>query len=400
MDQTPQHRLFGMNRIIFVIGLVSFLTDLSSQMIVPILPLYLTTVLHVQVATVGVIEGIAESIASILKWLSGWASDRYGKSKPLMVAGYALSNLVKPLFALSTTWGQILAIRLADRFGKGVRSTARDTLLANSTSKEERGRAFGFRRSMDALGAAIGPLVAVGILGWSGGNYQVVFWASAVPGILAVLLLIFFLKERSREKLPSTRRTLPKITFKNMNTRVIGFTLIATLFSIGNFSDAFLVLRAQDVGMAIALIPLAYLTFNLTSSLFSVPLGILSDRLGRKPLIVSGYLIFAAIYLGFGLVKSVGWIWVLFVLYGLYYAATEGIQKAYIADLVPEEQRGTALGTFNALTGMAALPASVLAGLFWQNFGPLVAFGSSSLLAVLAAILLLMQKDDRQVEKS
>jgi MFS family permease len=389
-----------MNPVILIVGMVSFLTDLSSQMIVPILPLYLTTVLHVQVGTVGVIEGIGESIASILKWLSGWMADRYGKSKTLMVAGYALSNLVKPLFGFSTTWGQVLAIRLADRFGKGVRSTARDTLLADATTKEERGRAFGFRRSMDALGAAIGPLVAVGLLGWSGGNYRLVFWASAIPGILAVVLLVFFLKENRKEPRPLSKRTWPKITFKNMDSRFVWFTLVSLLFSIGNFSDAFLVLRAEDAGMAITMIPLAYLTFNLTSSLFSVPMGILSDRFGRRPVLIAGYLIFAAIYLGFGLVNSVGWIWVLFVLYGLYYAATDGIQKAYIADLVPDGQRGTALGTFNALTGIAALPASVLAGVLWQNYGPLVAFGGSAILATLSACLLLFNTDKTTASQS
>jgi MFS family permease len=390
MKTTNTRRIFGMNSVILIAGLVSLLTDLSNQMILPILPLYLTTVLHVQVGTVGLIEGIGESVASVLKWLSGWVVDRYGRSKPLMVAGYGLSNLVKPLFGWSTTWGQVLAIRLADRLGKGIRTTARDTLLADATTPEERGKAFGFRRSMDALGAALGPLVAVGILSWSGGNYHTVFLASAIPGILAVLLLVFFLQEKNPVRRPATgQRAWPKITFKGMNPQFVGFTLISTLFSIGNFSDAFLVLRAQDVGMAVALIPLAYLTFNLTSSLFSVPMGILSDRFGRKPVLIAGYLIFAAIYLGFGLVTSTAWIWVLFILYGLYYAATDGIQKAYIADLVPDGQRGVALGTYNALTGFAALPASLLAGLLWQHFGPLAAFGGSSLLAVTAAVWLL-----------
>lgn len=374
---------------VFFLGLVSFFTDLSSQMIVPVLPLFLTSVLHVQIGTIGIIEGIAESTASVLKLFSGWLSDRMGRRKPLMVIGYGLSNLTKPFFALSSSWGQILAVRFADRFGKGVRAAPRDALLADITTKEARGKAFGFRRSMDALGAALGPLVAFWILAVSQGSYQTVFWASAIPGFLAIVCLIFFVKEKvqsSREN----KRSLPKISFKNFDRRFIWFTVVAMLFAIANFSDAFLILRAQNVGMSPALIPLAYLTFNLIASVFSIPVGALSDRIGRRPIIITGYLIFAAIYLGFGFANSVGWMWGLFIVYGLYYAATEGIQKAYIADMIPEGQRGTAMGTFNALTGFAALPASVLAGFLWESFGPMLTFGLSGLLAVVAAVLMVI----------
>ncbi|BCJ86744.1 MFS transporter [Effusibacillus dendaii] len=390
VKSSKRKSFLGLTPVILVLGLVSLLTDLSSQMIVPVLPLFLTSVLHVQIEAVGIIEGIAESTASVLKLFSGWISDHFGRRKPLMIVGYGLSNLVKPFFALSSSWGQVLAIRFADRFGKGVRAAPRDALLADVTSKEERGKAFGFRRSMDTLGAAIGPLVTYWILTQSGGSYQTVFWASAIPGVLAVLLLLFFLREQNRLAATGRRRTLPKIGFKNLNRRFIWFTLASTLFAVANFSDAFLVLRAQNVGMATALIPIAYLTFNLTASVFSIPVGVLSDRIGRRPVLIVGYLIFAAIYLGFGFTENVTWIWILFVIYGLYYAATEGIQKAYIADLVPEGQRGTAMGTFNALTGLAALPASVIAGYLWQLFGPSTAFAASSCLAILSAILMIV----------
>ncbi|MGD8189596.1 MFS transporter [Brevibacillus ginsengisoli] len=382
-------KFFRVNSIIFIIGLVSFFTDLSSQMIVPILPLYLTTVLHVQVSTVGIIEGIAESTASVLKLFSGWISDQTGKRKPLMIAGYGLSNLIKPFFALSSTAGQILTIRFADRFGKGIRTAPRDALLADVTTKEERGKAFGFRRSMDTLGAALGPLVAYWILSSLQGSYQTVFWASAIPGAIAILLLFFFVKEKREESPVENKKTLPKISFKNLNRRFIWFTLVSTVFAIANFSDAFLILRAQNIGMETALIPLAYLMFNLVASIFSVPTGILSDRIGRKPVIVAGYLIFAAIYFGFGFINNILSIWVLFVLYGFYYAATEGIQKAYIADIIPEGQRGTAMGTYNAFTGLAALPASILAGFLWQAFGPTVAFSVSGVLAIIAALFMI-----------
>ncbi|MBT2657313.1 MFS transporter [Bacillus sp. ISL-18] len=373
----------------FVLGMVSLLTDLSSQMIVPILPLYLTSVLHVPVGTVGIIEGIAESTASILKFFSGWISDRFGKRKWLMVGGYSLSNLIKPFFALSSTWGQVLFIRFADRFGKGIRTSPRDAILADTTTKEERGKAFGFRRSMDTLGAALGPFVTYLILTLWNGSYQAVFWISAIPGLIATLLLIFFLKEkRNPLKTPGNVKMLPKISFKGLNSRFVWFTLITFLFTIGNFSDAFLILRAKDVGMAAEYIPLTYFAYNIIASIFSTPFGIISDRIGRRPVLITGYVMFALIYLGFGLVHTVMGIWILFFIYGLYYATTEGIQKAYVADMVPEGQRGTAMGTFNALTGIAALPASVMAGFLWQSFGAFTAFGVSSILAIISALLM------------
>lgn len=389
MAQPKKRKLFAMNPVIVVLGLVSFFTDMSSNMIVPILPLYLTTVLHVQVQSIGIIEGIAESTASILKFYSGRITDRVGKHKLLMLIGYGLSNLTKPFFALSSSWEQVLMIRFSDRFGKGIRTSPRDALIADSTNKEERGKAFGFRRAMDALGAALGPLVAFGILAMSTNNYRLVFWLSVIPGVVAVVLIIFFLKEREPHD-TGKKSKLPKFGFRNLNRRFVWFTMISSLFMIGNFSDAFLALRALDAGMLPALIPLTFFVFNMSSSIFSMPIGMLSDRIGRRPVLISGFFIFAAIYFGFGMAKSVAWIWVLFVIYGLYYAFTEGIQKAYIADIVLEGQRGTAMGTYNALTGLAALPASIIAGFLWQTFGPEVAFTASSIIAILAAILMII----------
>lgn len=393
---------FGLNSTIVVVGLVSLFTDLSSEMIVPILPLFLTSVLHVQVSAVGIIEGMAESAASVLKLFSGWFSDRMGKRKPLMVFGYGLSNLVKPLFAVSATWGQVLSIRLIDRIGKGLRGAPRDALLADVTTPANRGKAFGIHRAMDTLGAAIGPFSAFWILAAFHNNYRAVFWFSAIPGIIAVLLLLFLLKERKARtqgdmheehgKEASAARTLPKIGFKQLDGKLKGFTLAAVVFALGNSSDAFLILRAQDAGMAAVWIPLAYFAFNITYTLFSVPAGMLSDRIGRRPVIVTGYLIFALIYLGFGLASNAGWIWFLFIAYGLYYAATEGIQKAYVGDLAEQGGRGLAMGTFNALTGIAALPASIISGVLWQIYGPMAAFGFSSALAAAAAGLMLIMK--------
>lgn len=293
-----------LNPVIFVIGMVSLFTDMSSQMIVPILPIFLTTVLGVQVGIIGIIEGIAESTASILKFFSGWLTDRLGHSKLLMVLGYGLSNLIKPFFAMSSTWEAVLTIRFADRFGKGIRTSPRDAFLANTTTKEDRGKAFGFRRSMDTLGAALGPLLTFAILAYFPKSYSLVFWLSAVPGVLAVLLLLFFLQEKKRDQQKNDTKALPKITFKQMDRRFMWFTLIYTLFSIANFSDAFLILRAQDIGIAVALIPLTYFLYNIVASLFSTPMGILSDKFGRRPVIIFGFLIFAIIYFAFGVVDN------------------------------------------------------------------------------------------------
>lgn len=402
MEAFQEKKVFGVSSIIFWVGVVSLLTDLSSEMIVPILPLFLTGVLHTQIGTIGIIEGIAESTASILKLFSGWLSDRMGKRKPLMLAGYGFSNLIKPLFALTTSGWQVLLIRFGDRFGKGIRGAPRDALIADSTNKKDRGKAFGFHRSMDTLGAAIGPLAAFLILSSFEGQYRLVFLISAIPGILAVLVLIFFLKERNSEE-KSRQRGLPKISFKGMDRRFVTFTLISALFAIGNSSDAFLILQAKNVGMKEIYIPLAYLVFNLTYTFFSMPAGILSDKIGRKPIIIGGYVIFSIIYLGFGLVQHSIGIWILFVFYGLYYAATEGIQKAYVADIVPSGQRGTAMGTFNAVTGIAALPASILAGFLWQAYGPLTSFATSSAFALLASLLLFLLKsksdNERRIEE-
>lgn len=380
----------GITRNVFVAGLVSLFTDISSEMIVPILPLFLTLTLKVPPTAIGLIEGLAESTASILKLFSGWFSDRMGRRKPLMLAGYGFSNIVKPLFGFSTSWGQVLTIRFADRFGKGIRGAPRDALIADSTTKENRGKAFGFHRAMDTLGAAIGPLSAFWIVSHFHGNYRLVFWWSAVPGLIAVLLLIFFLKEKKAASQAAAE--MPKLSFRGLDPHLILFIISATVFALGNSSDAFLILRAKNLGLSVVQVPLAYFTFNATYSLASLPAGMLSDRLGRRPVLITGYLIFALIYLGFGLANRPWHVWMLFVLYGLYYAATEGIQKAYIADFVGKGRRGTAIGTFNALTGLATLPASVIAGFLWQHVTPAAPFYYGSALAVAAAAMLVVKR--------
>ena len=359
-------------------------------MIVPLLPLFLVSVLHSQVGNVGLIEGFAASIASVLKLFSGSISDRIGNRKWLMVAGYGISNIVKPFFAVSSSWGQVFVLRFVERVGKGVRGAPRDALIADATTSAERGKAFGFHRAMDTFGGALGPLLAFIILLIRPGGYRTVFWISAIPGIIAIFVILVFLKGPQKSKLEKSRKSLPKISFRGLDARLVRFTLIATLFAIGNSSDAFLILKAKNVGITVALIPLMYFVFNMTYSLASVPIGSLSDRIGRRSVLIGGYVIFGLIYLGFGLADQGIWIWLLFIVYGLYYAATEGVQKAYIGDLARQGERGTVMGTFNALTGFAALPASIIPGYLWQAFGAAVAFGYSAGIALIAAILLVV----------
>jgi MFS family permease len=366
--------------------MISLFTDISSEMIVPVLPLFMTNVLGVAATSIGIIEGIAESTASILKVFSGWISDRAGKRKPMMVLGYGVANLVKPFFAVTQSWQQVLAIRFTDRFGKGIRGAPRDALLADSVPQADRGRAFGIQRALDAAGAALGPLVAAFILYTSHNNYRSVFWWSVLPGLAAIIAVVFFLKEEGSGRPKGV--PAPRMDIKSFGRRYMLFSIGATIFALGNSSDAFLILRAQNLGMAVALVPLAYFLFKLVATLTSVPLGALSDRIGRRPVLVAGYLVFGLIYLGFALAQSSLHVWLLFAVYGLYLAATDGVQKAYVCDMVPATGRATAIGTINALTGIATLPASVAAGWLWQNVGPAAPFYFGSVIAFVTALWL------------
>ncbi|MDD3363560.1 MAG: MFS transporter [Syntrophomonas sp.] len=375
-------------RNIIMSGLVSFFTDIAGYMIVPVLPLFLVGALGASTMLVGLIEGIAETTASLLKIFSGWFSDKVGKRKPLMLIGYSLSNIIRPLFGLSTGWGQVLAIKFADKVGKGLRTAPRDALLADSATEGGMGKAFGLHRTFDELGSAIGPLLAFWILSFFAGDYRQVFYWTAIPGALAILLIIVGIRDKA-PKHKEESKTI-KLGFKGMGHEFILFSMIATIFAIGNSSDAFLILRAKDVGLATALVPLAYFAFNITFSILSYPMGALSDKLGRRPLLIGGFFIFGLVYLGFAFASRTWHIWLLFIAYGIYSAATDGIQRAYIADLIPAGKRGMGMGTFNALVGLAALPASILAGYLWKIKGPVATFGFGSLMAFLACFLLII----------
>ncbi len=386
-------RVIGGN--VLVSGLVSFFTDISSEMIVPVLPLFLTVTLRAPVAAVGLIEGVAESTASILRVFAGWLSDRAGRRKPLVVAGYALSNLTKPLLAVVGSWPQVLAVRFVDRFGKGVRGAPRDALIADSVPSVHRGLAFGFHRAMDTAGAALGPLLAFAVLALLPENYRAVFWIAAVPGVIAILAAALFLRDVARSPGPVR---LPGLSFAGMGRPFALFTLVATVFAVGNSSDAFLILRAKNLGLPAMTIPLIYFAFNIVYALLSAPAGALSDRLGRRRMLALGYAVFAFVYLGFALLGGASARWAvpaLFLVYGVYYALTEGIQRAFVVDLVPAELRATALGTFATATGLALLPASVVAGRLWDRIGPAAPFYYGGATATAALLLLLLVFRDK-----
>jgi len=369
-------------------------------MVVNILPLFLYNVLGVGTGVIGLIEGIAEATASLLKVFSGWMSDRLGSRKWIAVAGYGLSALTKPFFYVASSWAAVLAVRWADRVGKGIRTAPRDALVADSINESQRGLAFGFHRAADTGGAVVGLLIALGIV-WAAqsaamdlgqGTFKVVVLASLIPAALAVLSLAI----GAREVPVDGKRRRPAITFKGLGKPFLVFLVIVGLFDLGNSSDAFLVLRAQERGLSVVGILGMLITFNLVYALVSTPAGSLSDRVGRRKVIIGGWLAYAVIYLGFALAEA-GWqVWMLYAMYGVYYGLAYGTAKAMVADLVPAELRGTAYGTYNATLGLLDLPASLIAGLLWQGIGPSAPFLFGAGMALVAAVLMILWRPRAQ----
>jgi MFS family permease len=382
---------------VWILTATSFLTDISSEMIINLIPLFLANVLGVRTAVIGLIDGIAETTASLMKVYSGALSDRLGERKWLTVLGYGLSTLAKPFLYFANTWGWVLGVRFTDRLGKGIRTAPRDALVADSIDEKQRGLAFGLHRAGDTAGAFVGIAIAAAIV-WatqasaidlSRRTFQIAVLASIIPAVLAVLVLAL----GAREVKGAKKADLPTLRLKDMDGRFKAFLIVVVLFTLGNSSDAFIILLGQNRGLNVLHVLLMLMTFNLIYAALSGPLGSLSDRIGRRHLILGGWLAYGLVYLGFGLSTS-GWqVWVLFGLYGLYYAATEGVAKALIADLVPVERRGTAYGLYNASVGLTAFPASLIAGLLWQGlgswngFGPSAPFYFGASLALLAGVL-------------
>jgi MFS family permease len=378
-------KFFGFGKNVTVAGLVSFFMDISSEMIYPLVPLFLANVLGVNKSVIGLIEGIAEATASMLKVFSGWFSDRIGNRKWLMAAGYGISTLSRPLVALATGWQHVLGSRFIDRFGKGVRTAPRDAIIAESSDKASLGMAFGFHRSMDTMGAVIGPALAFLLLRILSNDYRKVFWLSMIPGVIAVLLIIFFIAEK--KKTVSAYAERPKLTMKHFDRRFKFFVFIAVLFALGNSSDVFLILRAQQLGITTVMIPVIYLLFNLVYSLSSIPAGAAADRFGRKRVILLGFVLFAVLYYGFAVASSTGAIWILFGLYGLFMGLTEGVQKAFLATIIPADFKATAFGVFYTVVGIAMFPASLIGGWLWDHVSPSATFYFGASTAALSAIM-------------
>jgi MFS family permease len=381
-------KLFGFNKNVTVAGFVSFFMDISSEMIYPLVPLFLANTLGISKSAIGLIEGIAESTASILKIFSGWLSDRIGNRKWLMALGYGISTLSRPFVALATGWQQVLGSRFIDRFGKGVRTAPRDAIIAEAADTAYLGRAFGFHRAMDTMGAVVGPALAFFFLGIFSNDYRKVFWLSMVPGIIAVILIILFITEKKKQ--PAAEAERPKLTFAHFDWRFRFFVFIAALFAVGNSSDVFLILRAEQKGVQTTIIPIVYLLFNLVYSLSSIPAGMAADRFGRKRVILSGFVLFAVLYYGFAVADSAAAIWVLFGLYGLFMGLTEGIQKAFLATIIPADFKATAFGIYNTVVGLAMFPASLIGGWLWDHVSPSATFYFGALTAGLSSVLFLI----------
>jgi MFS family permease len=380
---------------VIVLSAVSLFTDLSSEIIYPLLPLFLTTVLGAGAATLGIIEGVAETTAALLKLASGWWSDRAARRKPLVLAGYGLASLVRPLIALATAPWHVLAVRVLDRVGKGVRSSPRDALIADATPPALRGRAFGVHRAADHLGAVGGPLVAYALIEWLGLSLRHVFLWAALPGAVAVLLVWLGVRETPRARAPRPADSPPTAPRMGAEPARLGgafwrYLAVVLVFTLGNATDAFLLLRASQLGVAVALVPLLWAMLHVVKSASSVVGGDLSDRLGRRPLIVGGWLVYALVYFLFARASATWHAWALFAVYGLYFGLTEGTEKALVADLAPPAVRGTAFGWYNLAIGIGALPASVIFGVVWQRVSPAAAFTLGAALALAAALGLLV----------
>jgi MFS family permease len=383
--QIGNRKFFGFGRNVFITGLVSLFMDISSEMIYPLVPLFLSSVLGVNKSIIGLIEGIAESTASLLRVFSGWFSDRLGRRKGFMVFGYSISTLSRPMTALAANWHTILGARFIDRFGKGIRTAPRDAIIAESTDGAFLGRAFSFQRSMDTMGAVIGPSLAFLFLAVFSNDYRRVFWLSMVPGFIAVCLIIFFIKEERKSS--SMRSERPKLTLENFDGRFRLFLVITTLFAVGNSSDVFLILRAQQRGIPAHLIPILYLVFNIIYSISAIPAGIAADRFGKKRIILLGFVVFAIVYFGFAVARDAAAIWVLFSLYGLFMGLTDGTQKAFLATMIPPDFEATGFGIYYTAVGLAMFPASLIGGWLWDHVSPSATFYYGAITAVSSSIL-------------
>ncbi|MFC2006119.1 MFS transporter [Chloroflexota bacterium] len=400
-----RRKILGLNPNVFFLGIVSLLTDVSSEMIFTLVPLFLRNVLGAATTIVGLVGGLSESSDAIFRIFSGWFSDRIGKRKLLAVLGYSVSTVAKPFMYLATSWGAVLSIRFSDRIGKGVRTSSRDALIAGSVSAGERGKGFGLHRAMDTSGAVLGLAIAAIIiyLVQGGGiqlslkTYQWLVLVGVIPAVLAVPVLLFFVHEKmDRQPLSASSQSglSPARLKASFDTRFKVFLAIMAVFTLGNSSDFFVVLRAQNLEAPLIHVVLMLVLFNTTYAITSLPMGILSDRLGRRWVITLGWFVYALVYLGFALASNIRQVWLLFACYGIYYGVVEGVARAFVADLVAEEKRGTAYGLYHGVVGLTLLPASLLAGWLWDAVSPAAPFylGASLAFVAMLGIMILIKE--------
>ncbi len=382
-----KRQVFGFDKNIFFAGLTSFLTDTSTKMVYCIMPLFLLSI-GASKTTLSLIEGIAESTASILNALSGLWSDKIGRNKPFMIIGYALTALITPIYSTAASPLQILYLRFLERVGKGIRTAPRDSLVAKSSLHGKTGTSFGIHKAMDNCGAIVGPLISFLILLAFPGGYRRIFLFAAIPAFLGVLTIIFFIKEAKAKQ----ESLIKKISLKDFSKSYYIFLIIVFIFTLGNSTDALLLVKANGIGIGVAYIPLVYLIFNSVSVILSVPAGRLADKIGKEKLIIFGYLIYSTVYYGFGRTSNEIILVILFLLYGVYSAATDGIQKAQVSDLLDKDKKGAGIGIYNSLLGITLLPASLIAGVLYDRVNSSVPFYFGASTALAAAVLLFITR--------
>ena len=369
-----------------VLGLVSFFNDLASEMIYPIIPIFLTTVLHTSIPVIGLIEGTVEALASITKYLFGAFSDYVQKRKVFVTLGYSFAAVSKILIGLAVGWPMVFFARIIDRIGKGLRTAPRDSLLLENATVQNKGYIFGFHRAFDSLGAVIGPLCALVVLYFLKNNIRQTFFIAFIPALIAVTLLIVLVREKHTGA-DKGKRTLVKVNFRHMDSKLKLFLLISFIFAAGNSSDTFLLLHAKNLGLATTAVVLAYVLYNISQTVFATPAGILADKIGPRKIFAGGLLVFSIVYVCFGLTKSPFWLWFLFPVYGIYIAATDGVSKAYISEFIDKKESGTYFGAYYTITAIGTFLASFIGGILWQYISPSATFFYGSFMAFAALLL-------------
>lgn len=380
-------KILGLEKNVFFTGLTSFFTDTSAKMIYSVMPLFLLS-MGSSKTTISLIEGIAESTASLLKAISGLWSDKIGKKKPFMIIGYGLSAIVTPIYAFVKFPVQVLYLRFTERIGKGIRTAPRDSLVSASTHKNEMGKSFGFHKAMDNSGAIIGPLFAFLLLKYLPVNYGNIFLLATIPAIIGVLTIIFFIKEPKTEQFENKEQK-PKVSIKNIPKRFYFFLFIVFIFSLGNSTDTLLLIKTYDTGIDKAYIPFIFMIFNTVSVILAIPIGKLSDRIGRSKLMIAGFIVYAIVYICFGAFNNIKIFVGLFILYGLYSALVDTSQKAMVSDIISKDLKGTGFGLYHAILGIALLPASFIAGKLYDNVNSQAPFYFGAIMAILAALLMI-----------